>query len=47
MSYGSHQEALAVGFAHGLDLRTYRCDRCHRIHLTSRTRGKRIPRPAH
>ena len=26
-------------------LRVYRCDRCLQLHLTSRTRGKRVPRP--
>ena len=26
-------------------LRPYRCDRCRMFHLTSRTKGKRIPRP--
>ena len=30
----------------GLELRTYRCDRCGLFHLTGRTKGKRIPRPA-
>jgi hypothetical protein len=27
-------------------LRPYRCDRCRRFHLTSRTKGKWISRPA-
>jgi len=27
-------------------LRTYRCDRGDHYHLTSRTKGKRVPRPA-
>ena len=27
-------------------LRHYRCDRCGSFHLTSRRKGKRIPRPA-
>ena len=26
-------------------LRPYRCDRCRKFHLTSRTKGKRVPRP--
>jgi hypothetical protein len=26
-------------------LRPYRCDRCRMFHLTSRTKGKRVPRP--
>ncbi len=29
----------------GIPLRHYRCDRCGQFHLTSRTKGKRIPRP--
>jgi hypothetical protein len=27
----------------GLTLRSYRCDRCRQFHLTSRTKGKRLP----
>jgi hypothetical protein len=26
-------------------LRPYRCDRCRKFHLTSRTKGKRVVRP--
>jgi hypothetical protein len=44
-SYRSEEEAREAAGYSGLDLRTYRCDRCGRIHLTSRTKGKRIPRP--
>ena len=44
-SYRTAEEALAAAAQSGLDLRTYRCDRCGLIHLTSRTKGKRIPRP--
>ena len=44
-SYRSAEEALAVAAQSGLDLRSYRCDRCGLIHLTSRTKGKRITRP--
>lgn len=46
VSYHSQDEALAAVERSGLPLRTYRCDRCQRFHLTSRTKGKRIPRPA-
>lgn len=46
LSFGSEEEAQAAIARSGLLLRTYRCDRCRRIHLTSRTKGKRIPRPA-
>ncbi len=42
--YRSEQEAvLAAGQANIL-LRHYRCDRCQQFHLTSRTKGKRVPR---
>ena len=37
------EEALAA--SSGTELRAYRCDRCRRFHLTSRTKGKRVPRP--
>lgn len=43
--YASEAEALEVVFAADYPLRPYRCDRCGKFHLTSRTRGKRIPRP--
>jgi hypothetical protein len=26
-------------------LHPYRCDRCQQFHLTSRTKGRRVPRP--
>jgi hypothetical protein len=39
--YGDEGEALAAIARSGLVLRPYRCDRCRRFHLTSRTRGKR------
>jgi hypothetical protein len=45
VSYPSEESALAAVERSGLPLRVYRCDRCRRIHLTSRTKGKRIPRP--
>jgi hypothetical protein len=41
--YGSLVEAEAVAQASGLVLRPYRCDRCSRFHLTSRTKGRRVP----
>jgi hypothetical protein len=44
-AYPSEAEARAVAAATGLDLRPYRCDRCQAYHLTSRRKGKRIPRP--
>jgi hypothetical protein len=44
-SYASAGEALAAAAATGMDLRPYRCDRCRAHHLTSRRKGKRVPRP--
>jgi hypothetical protein len=44
-TFGSDEEAQAAALAFGLDLRPYRCDRCRAIHLTSRRKGKRVPRP--
>lgn len=46
LAFRTEEEALAVVERSGLPLRTYRCDRCRLLHLTSRTKGKRIPRPA-
>ncbi|MDP3908606.1 hypothetical protein [Novosphingobium sp.] len=42
--YRSEAEALAAVFCATITLRPYRCDRCWQFHLTSRTKGKRIPR---
>jgi hypothetical protein len=44
--FASDGEARAAALATGLDLRPYRCDRCRAHHLTSRRKGKRVPRPA-
>lgn len=46
LRYPSEQEALLAARKASITLRTYRCDRCGLFHLTSRTKGKRIPRPA-
>ena len=46
VSYASEEEALSAARRSGLPLLPYRCDRCRHVHLTSRTKGKRIPRPA-
>lgn len=43
--YHSEAEARAAASAATIELRHYRCDRCGQFHLTSRTRGKRVPRP--
>lgn len=29
-----------------ITLHPYACDRCRQFHLTSRTKGRRVPRPA-
>jgi hypothetical protein len=44
--YASETEALEAAGHFGLPLRAYRCDRCRQFHLTSRTNGKRSPRPS-
>lgn len=44
--YPSEAEANAAAAQAGLPLRPYRCDRCRQVHLTSRTKGKRVARPA-
>lgn len=46
VSFASEDEARSAADRFGLELRTYRCDRCRAVHLTSRTRGKRVPRAA-
>ncbi|NVD44762.1 hypothetical protein [Qipengyuania atrilutea] len=43
--FGSEAEALAAAGTPKTGLRHYRCDRCRSFHLTSRLKGKRIPRP--
>nr|WP_116090252.1 hypothetical protein [Sphingomonas crusticola] len=44
--FASLQEALLYAERAALSLRPYRCDRCRLIHLTSRTKGKFLPRGA-
>lgn len=44
-SYAAEETALAAAQAGRIPLRIYRCDRCGRFHLTSRTKGKRVVRP--
>lgn len=38
-------QAQVVALRHAFIVRPYRCDRCGTWHLTSRRKGKRIPRP--
>jgi hypothetical protein len=44
--YASEQDALLAASRAPFPLHPYRCDRCHQMHLTSRTKGRRIARPA-
>ncbi|MBA4088405.1 MAG: hypothetical protein C0491_11510 [Novosphingobium sp.] len=39
------QDADAAAAASGLVLHSYKCERCFGWHLTSRTKGRRVPRP--
>ena len=43
--YPSANDAHLAVAAATITLRPYRCDRCGAFHLTSRTKGKRVPRP--
>ena len=43
--YATAADAHRAAAAATITLRPYRCDRCRRYHLTSRTKGKRVPRP--
>nr|WP_083850644.1 hypothetical protein [Novosphingobium sp. Rr 2-17] len=41
--YGSEAEALAVAERANIALRPYRCPLCRQFHLTSRTKGMKLP----
>lgn len=43
--YATEHDALVVAARADVPLRPYLCDRCRQFHLTSRTKGKRTPRP--
>ena len=43
--YASEQDAQIAATRATIPLRPYRCDRCRQYHLTSRTKGKHVPRP--
>jgi hypothetical protein len=43
--YYTANDAHLAAAAASITLRSYRCDRCRHYHLTSRTKGKRVPRP--
>ena len=42
--YASEADALEVAEKATLVLRPYRCELCRQYHLTSRTKGMRVPR---
>jgi hypothetical protein len=42
--FPSARDALLIAERSAVPLRPYRCDRCRNFHLTSRTKGKRVPR---
>ena len=42
--FSSEADARAAADRSGLLLLPYKCDRCPAFHLTSRTKGKRLPR---
>jgi hypothetical protein len=44
--YANEADALSAIAKATITLRHYACDRCGQFHLTSRTKGKRIPRPS-
>jgi len=44
--YETREEAEAVAARAAVTLRAYKCALCRRFHLTSRTKGLRVPRPS-
>ncbi|MCZ8370850.1 MAG: hypothetical protein O9293_12960 [Porphyrobacter sp.] len=42
--FASREEADAAAFRADVTLRTYKCALCGQFHLTSRTKGLRVPR---
>lgn len=44
--FATEEEARAAAEQAGIVLRPYRCALCRDYHLTSRTKGMRVPRPA-
>jgi hypothetical protein len=42
--YADEAEALAIAAMAPFPLRAYRCELCRRYHLTSRTKGMKLPR---
>ncbi len=44
--FDTREAAEAVAVAADTPLRAYKCALCRRFHLTSRTKGLRVPRPS-
>lgn len=42
--FASREAAEAVAANADVILRAYRCELCHQFHLTSRTKGMKVPR---
>jgi hypothetical protein len=45
--YAARAEADAAALRSDVTLRTYKCALCGQFHLTSRTKGLRVPRATH
>lgn len=43
--FQSAEAAQRIAERSAVPQRPYRCDRCRKFHLTSRTKGKRVARP--
>ncbi|WP_369815613.1 hypothetical protein, partial [Erythrobacter sp. CCH5-A1] len=44
--FATREAAEQVALAADVTLRAYKCGLCRQFHLTSRTKGMRVPRPA-
>lgn len=44
--FATREAAEAVALEADVTLRAYKCALCRQFHLTSRTKGLRVPRPA-
>ena len=42
--FDTREAAEAIALQADVTLRAYKCALCHRFHLTSRTKGLRVPR---
>ena len=41
--FATAEDAASAALKSDIELRQYCCDRCFKFHLTSRTKGKRVP----